>query len=181
MNRRDSKRSPAASNRTVLVERPTGESWVIKQALAKLRTKADWFSDPRVCIAAGHPLAEQAARRAPSAAGIRGLENHLIAMQAVPMPHEVEDDAVLRRVRQDRVGGCCSARFIASPASTAIRSRPRSGIRFFESLRLEPYYAYTAEQSRIRANFSTSFLNDAAGGSLVHGDYSPKTSSCDGS
>src|SRR6185295_14240171 len=35
------------SNRTVLVERPNGESWVIKQALAKLRVAADWFSDPQ--------------------------------------------------------------------------------------------------------------------------------------
>src|SRR5918995_4143355 len=34
------------SNRTVLVERPTGEAWVLKQALAKLRVQVDWFSDP---------------------------------------------------------------------------------------------------------------------------------------
>ena len=34
------------SNRTVLVDRPGAESWVIKQALAKLRVKVDWFSSP---------------------------------------------------------------------------------------------------------------------------------------
>ena len=34
------------SNRTMLVERESGEAWVIKQALAKLRTQADWFSEP---------------------------------------------------------------------------------------------------------------------------------------
>src|SRR5262245_6366333 len=34
------------SNRVVLIERASGESWVVKQALAKLRTKADWYSDP---------------------------------------------------------------------------------------------------------------------------------------
>ena len=34
------------SNRTVLVERASGEAWVLKQALAKLRVKVDWFSDP---------------------------------------------------------------------------------------------------------------------------------------
>src|SRR5689334_22184756 len=33
------------SNRTVLVEREH-ESWVLKQALAKLRVPVDWFSDP---------------------------------------------------------------------------------------------------------------------------------------
>src|SRR3712207_9220852 len=34
------------SNRTGLVERPTGEAWVLKQALVKLRVPVDWFSDP---------------------------------------------------------------------------------------------------------------------------------------
>ena len=34
------------SNRTVLVERPSGEAWVVKQALAKLRVQVDWFSPP---------------------------------------------------------------------------------------------------------------------------------------
>src|SRR5262245_15200966 len=34
------------SNRTVLVERPNGEAWVLKQALAKLRVAVDWFSSP---------------------------------------------------------------------------------------------------------------------------------------
>src|SRR3954452_23088898 len=34
------------SNRTVLVERASSESWVLKQALAKLRVQVDWFSDP---------------------------------------------------------------------------------------------------------------------------------------
>src|SRR5215211_5450948 len=34
------------SNRTVLVERPNGEAWVVKQALAKLRVQVDWFSSP---------------------------------------------------------------------------------------------------------------------------------------
>src|SRR5688500_6074371 len=34
------------SNRTVLVERPSGEAWVVKQALAKLRVQVEWFSSP---------------------------------------------------------------------------------------------------------------------------------------
>ncbi len=32
------------SNRTVLVERPNGDAWVLKQALGKLRVQVDWFS-----------------------------------------------------------------------------------------------------------------------------------------
>ena len=75
------------SNRTVLVQRPSGEAWVVKQALAKLRTAAEWFSDP--------------ARIHREALGLRWLEkiapvpgfvfedeqNHLLAMQAIPEPH----------------------------------------------------------------------------------------------
>src|SRR5207245_1055077 len=34
------------SNRTVLLTRASGDAWVLKQALAKLRVKVDWFSDP---------------------------------------------------------------------------------------------------------------------------------------
>ena len=34
------------SNRTVLVERTNGDSWVMKQALEKLRVAVDWFSRP---------------------------------------------------------------------------------------------------------------------------------------
>ena len=36
--------SGGVSNRTVLVERPTGEAWILKQALEKLRVPVDWFS-----------------------------------------------------------------------------------------------------------------------------------------
>src|SRR5688500_6116307 len=35
------------SSRTVLVDFGFGARWVLKQALAKLRVQADWFSDPR--------------------------------------------------------------------------------------------------------------------------------------
>ena len=34
------------SNRTVLLERASGESWVLKQALERLRVRAEWHSDP---------------------------------------------------------------------------------------------------------------------------------------
>ena len=34
------------SNKTILLQRPDGSRWVLKQALPKLRVQADWFSDP---------------------------------------------------------------------------------------------------------------------------------------
>jgi hypothetical protein len=79
------------SNRAVLVERSDGPAWVVKQALAQLRTTVAWFSDP--------------ARIHREAAGLRSLEQlaprgtitplvfedhtrHLLGMQAVPQPHQ---------------------------------------------------------------------------------------------
>lgn len=38
--------SGGVSNRTVWIRRSSGEQWVIKQALAKLRVTVDWFSSP---------------------------------------------------------------------------------------------------------------------------------------
>src|SRR5438876_987809 len=40
------KLSGGVSNKTILLRRSNGESWVIKQALQKLRVQSDWFSDP---------------------------------------------------------------------------------------------------------------------------------------
>ena len=49
-------------------------------------------------------------------------------------------------------------------------------ITFFESLRLEPYYEYTAHIMREAAAFLTALAADARIHklSLVHGDFSPK-------
>ena len=35
------------SNRAILVERQNGQSWVLKQALPRLRVSVEWLSDPR--------------------------------------------------------------------------------------------------------------------------------------
>src|SRR4051812_49673507 len=79
------------SNRTVLVERPIGESWVLKQALAKLRVKVDWFSDParvhREALGLKW-LAQLAPAGTITPLVFEDEANHLLAMQAVPRPHE---------------------------------------------------------------------------------------------
>ena len=191
LRRRDPSREPThfqtlaggVSNRTVLVQFKNGESWVIKQALAKLRTKADWFSDP--------------ARVHREALGIRWLgklappgtipefvfedfENHLLAMQAVPAPHENWKEMLLAgRVKLDHV-----RQFAALLASIHRRagesSEPLSQIfgdrSFFESLRLEPYYAFAATQVPEALEFINRLIADTRARklTLVHGDFSPK-------
>src|SRR5687768_18614144 len=79
------------SNRTVLVERASGEAWVLKQALAKLRVKVDWFSDParigREALALKY-LPELAPPGAITPLVFEDPSHHLLAMRAVPQPHE---------------------------------------------------------------------------------------------
>src|SRR5436190_2229159 len=79
------------SNRTVLVERRSGESWVLKQALAKLRVKVDWFSDParihREALGLKY-LAKLAPPGTITPLIFEDESNHLLAMAAVPQPHE---------------------------------------------------------------------------------------------
>jgi hypothetical protein len=79
------------SNRTVLVERDTGEAWVLKQALGKLRTTVDWYCDPgRIGREAMglRWLAELAPPGATPPLVFEDPAHHLLAMRAVPHPHE---------------------------------------------------------------------------------------------
>jgi tRNA A-37 threonylcarbamoyl transferase component Bud32 len=170
------------SNRAVLVQRAGGEGWVIKQALAKLRVAVDWFSSPE--------------RIAREAAGLRWLEhlatpgtttplvfedtdNHILAMQAVPQPHDnwktllLAGQLDLDHVAQfGRLLGTIH-RNASGRADVAAAFDDRS---FYDSLRLEPYYRYTASQVPESAAFYDALLADtwATRLTLVHGDYSPK-------
>lgn len=171
------------SNKTVLVNFPDGHGWVIKQALAKLRTKADWFSDP--------------ARVHREALGIRWLEklltpgsvagfvfedfeNHLLAMHAVPVPHENWKTMLMAgRLQPNHV--LQFAMLLADMHRGAAESHePLQEIfndrQFFEALRLEPYYAYTAQQVPPARDFLQRLIEQTRQRplTLVHGDYSPK-------
>src|SRR5579862_9716610 len=141
------------SNKTVLVETSGGQAWVLKQALAKLRVKVDWFSDP--------------VRIEREAEGIRWLEklappgsitplvfedrsHHLLAMQAVRKPHENWKTLLLNGqidpnyVKQfGELLGTIHRRGWEQREELAKVFADRS---FFESLRIEPYYQYSATQ-----------------------------------
>jgi len=156
---------------------------VLKQALSKLRVEVDWFADPR--------------RVHREAAGIRWLsstlpegtvpglvfedhERHIIAMEAVPLPHEIWKTVLLRgevdrdAVRQLAVilatmhGESCRRRD-AVPGELRDRS-------YFESLRLEPYYGFAAANLPRARSFLTGVIEEtrARRESVVHGDFSPK-------
>ncbi|MYD08909.1 MAG: aminoglycoside phosphotransferase family protein [Chloroflexi bacterium] len=169
------------SNRTALVQRDAGDDWVLKQALAKLRVEVDWFSAPE--------------RIQREAAGLRWLgeiipghvpqfvfadeKQHILGMSAVPQPHQNWKTALLAgktSVDQARAFG----RLLATIHSAGVRipelSEEFADRRFFEELRLEPYYSYAGSQVAQARSFMAQLIEDTRDRrlALTHGDYSPK-------
>ncbi len=171
------------SNRTVWVERANGEAWVMKQALAKLRVKVDWFSSPerihREALAMTW-LAQLAPPDTIVPLVFEDQANHILAMQAVPQPHANWKTLLL--------AGDLQLDHIAQFAQLLAMIQRKASLRqheiepifadrtFFETLRVEPYYSYTASLVPESAAFYESLITDTrqALHTLVHGDYSPK-------
>jgi 5-methylthioribose kinase len=175
--------SGGVSSRAVWVRLPSGAEWVLKQALAKLRVKADWFSDPsrigreaeglRACALLAPP------RSTPELV-FEDAANLIVAMTAVPRPHD--------NWKQLLLGGHVSmahvVQFADLLAALQIHSQHQRGSlaarfanrSFFESLRIEPYYSYTAGRVPEAAAFYEQLTADtlARRECFVHGDFSPK-------
>ncbi len=170
------------SNKTVLVKRASGESWVLKQALAKLRVDVDWFSDParigREALALHH-LPSLAPPGTITPLVFEDPQHNLLAMAAVPDPHHNLKSLFLsHHIVEDHLYQF--GRLIGSIHS---KSTGRADLRtlfedrsFFESLRVEPYYRYTAQQVPPAADFLNQLIKSTLSRRLclVHGDYSPK-------
>lgn len=171
------------SNRAVLVHLDDGHAWVLKQALAKLRVAVDWFSDPQrihreaLGIKYLHKLAPPGSI---TPLVFEDHENHILAMDAVPQPHEnwkvllLEGELDQNDVRQ-------FVEILAAIHRNAWERRDTLKSTFdddeyFESLRLEPYYAFAAEQVPEAADFLHEIIAQTRLQkiTLVHGDYSPK-------
>jgi aminoglycoside phosphotransferase (APT) family kinase protein len=171
------------SNRVVWVERATGEAWILKQALAKLRVKVDWFSSVERIHREAAGL-RWFSRTLPPGSTPRfvfeDFESHILAMTAVPTPHENWKTRMLAGsidtdyARQfGEILAAIHRSADTNPAEAQVEFADQS---FFETLRLEPYYAYTAEQVPQAADFIHRLIADARSRrlALVHGDYSPK-------
>lgn len=173
------------SSRTVLVEREGAQSMVLKQSLAKLRVAVDWFSSPERIYREA-----QALRWFPKFCPAGTITDlyfedtgaRLIAIEAVPQPHSNWKAMLLAgdlREAHVRAFGALLAALHRNSAARAPELRPLFGDRtFFETLRLEPYYLYTAQQPAASdvAAFLRALVEDtlATSTSLVHGDFSPK-------
>ena len=171
------------SNRTVLVERAGGEAWVVKQALAKLRVQVDWFSPPERIHREALGL-RWLNRLAPPGSVVPFVfedeTHHLLGMAAVPRPHAnwktllLAGGLVPDHVAQfGRLLGTIHRRGAEQRAEV---EPPFADRGYFTSLRLEPYYGYTATQVPAAAPFLDDLVEEtlARRDTLVHGDYSPK-------
>jgi len=171
------------SGRTVLVEWPDDRGRVFKQALSKLRVAVDWFSDParvhREALGLRH-LARLAPPGSVPAVVFEDAREHVLGMEAVPRPHDNWKSLLLagrlaaEHVRQfGRWLGTVHRRSWSERAELAPAFDDRS---FFESLRVEPYYQYTATRVPAAAAFLDELVatTRARRLALVHGDYSPK-------
>jgi len=171
------------SNRTVLLERESGESWVIKQALDRLRVAVEWHSDPRRIEREAQGM-QRLTEIAPPGT-ITPLvfvdpARHVLAMEAVPRPHENWKSMLLA----GKIDACHVRQFaelVAAIHRAGYERRAEFAREFddrshFESLRLEPYYLYSAERMPFVAPFIDQLVRDTRETryTLVHGDYSPK-------
>jgi len=170
------------SNKTVLVRCPSRESWVIKQALPKLRVDVDWFSDParihREALALKH-LPELAPPGTITPLIFEDRQQNLLAMAAVPDPHSnLKSLSLSHHIVEDHL-----YQFGRLIGSIHLNSTSRPDLHtlfedrsFFESLRIEPYYRYTAQQLPQAADALSEIIQTTCSRRLclVHGDYSPK-------
>lgn len=167
----------------------TPEGWiVVKTALAKLKVKADWMSDP------ARSLVEVAAMQAakdligpepvPQIVWVQP-ERHRFAMRRV--------DPRLRNWKTDLLAGAVDLRTAARVGEILgtlhSHSTGRSDLaerfadtRYFQELRVEPFFDYVAKNNE---SLGMEINAVAAGMSqrrtcLVHGDYSPKNILADG-
>jgi 5-methylthioribose kinase len=175
--------SGGVSNKTLLVTRSTGESWVIKQALSKLRVESDWFSNPaRIQVEANglRHLPRVAPEGTITPLIFADNAQSLLAMKAVPQPHQNWKVRLLDGQIEPRY-----FRRFAEIIASIHRESTRSGSEFsslfaakeyFQTLRLEPYYEHTATVVPEAASFLNEIVQSTLSRShaLVHGDASPK-------
>ena len=175
--------SGGVSNKTMLVKHPSGESWVIKQALPQLRVEAEWFSDPRRIHLEALGLRHVSKFIPPHSVPefvFEDFDQHILIMKAVPEPHSNWKTMLLNgNVKQTHIQFFATLLAQIHSRSFALSELMKKVFHdyyFFESLRLSPYYEYTANQVQLAAEFLQKLCDETRQIRIcvVHGDYSPK-------
>ena len=153
---------------------------MLKQALPKLRVAVDWFSPPERIGREAEGM-RWLARLLP-AGSVPALlfedpAHHLLAMEAIPGRRSWKAMLLAGSLEAAHVEQF--ARMLAAIHAGGRGAEARAAFAdrsWFESLRLEPYYAYTAAQVPEAAAFLTALAEETRRElhTIVHGDYSPK-------
>jgi hypothetical protein len=170
------------SNRIVLVESADRAAFVLKQALEKLRVASDWFGSlgRTHCEAQGvRALQKLAPEGTITALLFEDLQQHVIALSAVPMPHQNWKQILLTgspAPRQFRMFGQILGEIHARSCNNPALAETFDDRSNFESLRLEPYYRFSAARLPAAEGFLHGLIEETLSKRicLVHGDYSPK-------
>lgn len=171
------------SNRTVRVDFADGDSWVIKQALSKLRVSADWFSDPRRIHIEAEGLRWLARLIGPESVPAFVYESHdqqLLVMTAVPDPHVNFKELLLTSAPDSHHMEEFALLLTRLHGNGYEHHEPLAqvfaDVSFFENLRLDPYYLHAARQLPEAAPFLARLVEGTRKRrlTLVHGDFSPK-------
>lgn len=175
--------SGGVSNRAVRIQWPGNRAWVLKQALKKLRVQAEWYSAPERIFVEAKAL-RCFNRIAPPgttpAILFHDEANYLLAMEAVPEGHYNWKSLLLSGhivPAQFRQFGELLGTLHRNSSSLSNREKEEfSNTSHFQSLRLEPYYGYSARREPAAAAFLEALTDDLLHHkiALVHGDFSPK-------
>jgi 5-methylthioribose kinase len=170
------------SNRTVLIKRQPGPDWVAKQAIPKLRVKEDWYCPPERIKSESKGLQWLAKILPENTIPLliyEDPEEYLLIMQAVPTPHfNLKEKLLKGEIVLDEISqmGKILGTIHREGYENTVISQIFKDSSFFEILRLEPYYRFSAN----RVDRAKVFLSDLRNQTLkyrysvVHGDFSPK-------
>lgn len=175
------------SNHVVLIE-TEHERLVLKQSLAKLRVKEDWFSDrERVFREAAALERLSAVLPAGSIPGVlfADRENFAFAMTAAPAGAVSWKERLLRGDLSTEIAQAVATiqgRMIQATWHEPSWNEEFGDITVFDQLRLDPYYRFTASRHpTLGAAFDRALARARSGECLVHGDWSPKNMMVSGS
>ena len=165
---------------TIIVRSPE-RSFVVKQALAKLRVKEDWFSDVTRVITEKDGLAfyNTVVPEYTPELLFYDEENYLYGMEAAPDSSRMWKDMLLAGnidfAVARKVASALAKVHKASAYDLKIQQRFKSQ-KFFIELRVEPYLETIAKRHPVLEKIIHGEIKRLLGNKqvLVHGDFSPK-------
>ncbi len=171
------------SNRTVLLDLENGESWVLKQALTKLRVKGEWISSPKRIFKEAEAMRWFEKYAPPNTVPkliFEDQKNYVLAMEAVKPPFDNLKDLLLTNppesIHFNQAGELLG--HIHQNAFKQTKDIPALFLdnHFFKTLRIEPYYIETVKNLPETTTFFNDLISETLRDqyTLVHGDYSPK-------